>query len=115
MYAVNRRIFDSFREMVELRLEMEVDDALAKENRKRIKRFRMVKEQKEAIKSRLRNASPETTDEAAARLKRVKAERRSIKMERQRYKDRKKRELQLASGIWMSRTDLNPRKLSLLV
>lgn len=117
MYAVNRRVFDSFREMVELqeRLEMEADDALAKENRKQIKRFRTAKEKREGIKSRLRNASPETNDEAAARLKRVKAERRSIKMERQRRKDRKKRELQLASGTWMSRADLNPRKLSLLV
>lgn len=115
MYAVNRRVFDSFREMVALqeRLEMEADDALAKESR--IKRSRIVKEQKEGIKSRLRDASPETTAEAAVRHKRVKAERRSIKMERQRYNDRKKRELQLASGRWMSRTDLNPRKLSLLV
>jgi hypothetical protein len=115
MHAVNREIFDDFSEMIELRerLGFEKAEAVRTQDAERANGSHVHNQLRTGIKSRLRNARPEPGDREKIRAKRARDERRFAKFERQGRSNCRKREMLLASGRWISRTDLNPRRMSL--
>jgi hypothetical protein len=116
-YDLSRRVSDSCMEMVELqeRLDHDASETLQRQELDRRKRTWVLKQQREGIKSRLRNARPESDAHREARLRRAMIEKRFSKIAKQRRKDGKKREVYITSGQWIARTSLSPRAMSLFM